>query len=106
MITLGVAVTVCIGVPTVQAGSHHGQVVVSVPTSADNLASCAHGGCPNGQNGETHGNCSMSCTGVSGLVPIIAVFQLGGAEDAALPSLDLAMVDRIIPPDPHPPKQI
>lgn len=106
-IMLIVAVATGFAVPVTQAGSqHHGQFFIGISTSMNSLASCKHGTCLVGQNAESHANCSVSCTGVSGQVPIMAAFHFNGAQGAMMPSLNRTMVEQTIPPDPHPPKHI
>jgi len=106
MIALIVAVATGFAVPAAQAGSHHAQTVAGVAMSADDLAGCAHDGCPVDQNAAMHATCFAACAGVSILSPAAAIVYLSVARDVLTPALDLAMVDRSVPPDPHPPKQI
>lgn len=103
MILLVVAVATGFAVPTVQSGTHHGPMAATVTMSAD-LAGCAHDGCPIDQGADMHGNCFAPCAGVTALPPATAMVHLSVALDVLTPSLDLAVVDRTVAPDPHPPK--
>jgi hypothetical protein len=105
MIMLIVAIATGFSVPAVQAQSHHGQTVASVAMSADSLAGCAHDGCPIDQKADMHGACFAPCAGVSVLSPPTTISYLAVAQDVLTPSLDRAMVDHTVAPDPHPPKQ-
>jgi len=105
MIMLIVAVATGFAVPTVQANWNHGQMVATATMSADHLAGCAHDGCPIDQGADMHGTCFAPCAGVSVLPPTTAMVYLTVARDVLTPSLDRAMVDRTVAPDPHPPKQ-
>jgi hypothetical protein len=106
MIALIVAVATGFAMPAAQAGSHHAQAVAGVAMSADNLAGCTHDGCPVDQHAAMHATCFTACAGVSILSPPAAIVYFSVARDVLTPSLDRAMVDRTVPPDPHPPKQI
>lgn len=105
MILLIVAVATGFAVPTVQAGSHLSPMAMAITMSADNLAGCAHNGCPIDQGADMHGTCFAPCAGVTALPPATAMVYLAVTRDILTPSLDLAMVDRTVAPDPHPPKQ-
>jgi hypothetical protein len=107
MIVLVVAFATGLSVPTVQAHSHHGQIIAPMAMSADHLAGCAQDGkCPIDQNTDMHGTCFASGTGVSALLLATAVIcQFSVTKDVLKPSFDRTMVGQTIPPDPHPPKQ-
>ena len=105
MIVLIVAIATGLSVPVAPAGSHHPEMVASLAMGADH-SDCAHDGCPVDQGAAMHAACFTTCAGVSILPPAAAVVYLNVARDVLMPSLDRAMVDRSIPPDPHPPKQI
>jgi hypothetical protein len=104
MIMLIVAIATGFSVPALQAQSHHGQMVASVAMSADNPAGCAHNGCPIDQKADMQGACFAPCPGVSVLPPATTISYLSVALDVLTPSLDRAMVDHTVAPDPHPPK--
>ena len=104
MIMLIVAIATGFSVPAVQAQSHHGQMAASVAMSADNPAGCAHSGCPIDQKADMQGACFAPCLGVSVLPPTTTISYLSVAQDVLTPSLDRAMVDHTVAPDPHPPK--
>jgi hypothetical protein len=106
MVALIVAVATGFAMPAAQAGSHHAQAVAGVAMSADDLAGCTHDGCPVDQHAAMHATCFTACAGVSVLSPPAAIVYFSVARDVLTPSLDRAMVDRTVPPDPHPPKQI
>jgi hypothetical protein len=106
MIVLIVAIATGFAVPVAPAGSHHAQTVASLAMSADDLAGCAHDGCPVDQHAAMHAACFTACAGVSVLSPPAATVYFSNARAVLTPSFDRAMVDRTIPPDPHPPKQI
>jgi hypothetical protein len=105
MIVLIVAIATGLSVPVAPAGPHHPQMVASLAMGADH-SDCTHDGCPVDQHAATHATCFTACAGVSVLPPPAAVVDLSLARDVLTPSLDRAMVDRAVPPDPHPPKQI
>jgi hypothetical protein len=105
MIMLIVAVATGLGVPAAHAELHHGQVIATAATSTDNFGTCAHDGCGSNQQADMQGTCFAPCAGVTALSTAAAIFHLTVGHDALTPSLDRAMVDRAIPPDPHPPKQ-
>ena len=104
MIMLIVAVATGFAVPAVQAGSHLSPMATAITMSADNLAGCAHDGCPIDQGADMHGTCFAPCAGVSTLPAATAMVHLPVARDGLTPALDRAMVDRTVAPDPHPPK--
>jgi hypothetical protein len=105
MIMLIVAIVTGFSVPGIQAQSHHGQMVASVAMGAHNPAGCAHDGCPIDQKADMQGTCFAPCAGVSVLSPTSTISYLSVAQDVLTPSLDRAMVDHTVAPDPHPPKQ-
>ena len=105
MTMLIVAIATGFSVPALQAQSHHGQMVATVAMGANNLADCAHDGCPIDQKADMHGACFAPCAGVSVLSTTATISYLTVAQDVLTPSLDLALVDRTVAPDPHPPKQ-
>jgi len=106
MIMLIVAFATGISVPTVQAHSHHGQMIAHMTMSADHLANCAQDGkCPIDQNTDMHGTCFATGTGVSALSATAAIYHFSVAKDVLKPSFGRTMVGQTIPPDPHPPKQ-
>ena len=104
MVMLMVAIATGFSVPAVQAQSHNGQMVASLAMSADNPAGCAHDECPIDQKAAMQGACFAPCPGVSVLPPMTTVSYLSVAQDVLTPSLDRAMVDHTVAPDPHPPK--
>ena len=105
MIVLVVAVATGFAMPVAPAGSHHGQTAVSLALGADHPAGCAHdGGCPADQNAPMQGTCFAACAGVTVLPPAVAAFSRAMTGSVLKPSRELALVDRGIPPDPHPPK--
>lgn len=106
IIMLMVAFATSLAVPAIPAEAHHSQMVATVSMSMDDHGACAHDGCPIDQQADTHGTCFASGTAASVLAPTTAIFYFALAQDVLVPSLDRAMVDRTIPPDPHPPKQI
>ena len=105
MIVLIVAIATGLACPSRKPESHHAQMVASVAMGADD-SDCAHDGCPVDQHAAMHAACFTTCAGVSILSPPAAIVYFSVARDVLMPSLDRAMVDRSIPPDPHPPKQI
>ena len=106
MIMLVVAFATGLSVPSVQAHSHHNQMLAPMTMSADHLADCAQDGkCPIDKNTGMHGTCFGTGTGVSALSATAVVYHFSFAKDVLKPSFNLTMVGRTIPPDPHPPKQ-
>jgi hypothetical protein len=105
MIMLIVAVATGFAVPAAHAELHHGQVIVNAAMNMDNFGTCAHDGCGINQQADMQGTCFAPCTGVTALSATTAIFHFTVGHDVLTPSLDRAMVDRTIPPDPHPPKQ-
>lgn len=105
MIMLIVVFATGFSVPTVQAQSHHGQMVASVAMSMDDHGNCVHDGCPIDQHSDMHGTCFASGTGVTALSTTAAIYHYSVAKDVLTPSLDRVMVGRTVPPDPHPPKK-
>jgi len=100
-----VAFVAGIVVPAAQAGSqHHSPTITTVSVSMADAGGCVHDGCPIGQQADMHGTCFAPCTGTTALPPAMAMVQLVVARDVLTPSLDLAVVDRTVAPDPHPPK--
>ncbi len=106
MIMLIVAFATSLAMPAIPAGPHHSQLVTTVAMSMGNHTTCAPDGCPIDQQANMNGTCLASGTGAGVLSPATAIFYFTAAQDVSTPSLDRAMVDRTIPPDPHPPKQI
>jgi hypothetical protein len=106
MIMLIVAVATGFAVPTVHAELHHGQVIVSAAMSTDGSGTCAHEGCGISQQADMQGTCFAPCAGVTVLSTTAAIFHFTVGHDVLTPALTHAMVDRAIPPDPHPPKQV
>jgi hypothetical protein len=104
MILLIVAVATGFAVPTVKAGTHHSPMVTGITMSADNPAGCTHEGCPIDHGSDMHGTCFAPCAGATVLPPATAMVHLAVERDVLTPSLDLAVVDRTVAPDPHPPK--
>jgi hypothetical protein len=105
MIMLIVAVATGLSAPVFPAEPHHGQRVATVAMSADNLATCAHRGCPLEQRADMHGSCFAACAGVSIVPsPTAAILYYFVGADVLRPKRDLAMVGQAFPPDPHPPK--
>ncbi len=104
MIMLIVAVATGFAVPVAQAMPAHGPMMATVAMNMDGLGTCAHDGCPLDQNVDMHGSCFVACGGVSVLPPVAAIFHYAAAQAVLAPSFDLALVDRSIRPDPHPPK--
>jgi hypothetical protein len=104
MILLIVAVATGFAVPAAHAATHHSQMAVTAIITMDHAADCAHEGCPIDQNVDMHGTCFAPCAGVTALPPATAMAYLTVARDVFMPSLDPAMVDRNVAPDPHPPK--
>jgi len=102
-IVLIVAVATGFAMPMPQAAPHHESVVVTAAMSMDG-SPCAHDGCPLEQSADMHGICSMTCGGLTVLMPPLAIAYRSIAPVIVAPTLDLAMVDHRIPPDPHPPK--
>jgi hypothetical protein len=105
MIMLMVAVATGVVMPAVHAELHHGQVIMSAAISTDNGGTCTHDGCGPSPLADMQGTCFAPCAGVTALSATTAKFQLTVGHAVLTPSLDRAMVDRTIPPDPHPPKQ-
>jgi hypothetical protein len=106
VIVLIVAVATGFAVPATFAGPHHDQTAISVAIGAGHSAGCAHDGCPIDQNAATQGACFSACAGVTVLPAAPATVCRAVVYDILTPSLDLAMVDRSIPPDPYPPKYV
>jgi hypothetical protein len=105
MIMLIVAIATGVGVPAAQAELHHGQVIASAAMSTNDFGTCAHDGCGINQQADMQGTCFAPCAGVTVLSATTGIFLFTVGHDVLTPSLDRAMVDRAIPPDPHPPKQ-
>ena len=106
MIMLVVTFATGLSVLTVQAHSHHDQMVAPMAMSADHLANCTQDGkCPIDPNTDMHGTCFATGTGASVLSATAAIYHFSAAKDVLKPSFDRAMVGRTVSPDPHPPKQ-
>lgn len=106
MILLAVAIATGFAVPASFAGPHHDQAAISLAMNMGHPAGCAHEGCPVEQNSTMQDTCFAACAGVTVLPPMPAAVFRAIAHDVLAPSLDLAMVDRSIPPDPYPPKHV
>ncbi len=105
MIMLIVAVATGVAVPAAHAEMHHGQVVATAAMSTDSGGTCAHDGCGIIQQADMQGTCFAPCAGVTALSATGAIFHFTPGRAVLPPALDRAMVDRSVPPDPHPPKQ-
>ena len=105
MIMLVVAFATGLSMPTVHAQSHHSQMIATVAMSADNHGDCAQDQYPLDHRADMQGTCCAASAGVSVLSQTTAIFYLAVTQDVLAPSLDLALAGRVIPPNPHPPKQ-
>jgi hypothetical protein len=105
MIVLIVAISTGFAAPMAQAGSHHGQAIATMAMGSDGAGDCAHAGCGIAQQADMQGNCFAPCAGVTALSTVAPISYFAAGHDVLTPSPALAMVDRAIPPDPHPPKQ-
>ena len=104
MIVLLVAVATGFAVPAYFAGPHHNQAAIGLTMDIAHPSGCVHDGCPVDQNTAMQDTCFAACAGVTVLPPIPTAVYRAIAHDVLAPSLDLAMIDRSIPPDPYPPK--
>jgi hypothetical protein len=105
MIVLIVAISTGFAAPMAQVGSHHGQVIATMAMGTGGSGACAHAGCGIAQQADMQGTCFAPCAGVTVLSTAAPMSYFAAGHDVLAPSLALAMVDRAIRPEPHPPKQ-
>jgi hypothetical protein len=105
MIVLFVAVATGVAVPAAHADLHHGQVIATAAIGMDGGGTCVHDGCGSNLPADMQGTCFAPCAGATMLSVAAPIFYFAVGHDVLTPSLGRAMIDRSVPPDPHPPKQ-
>lgn len=88
-----------------RADVHHNTPVYSVmsATTYDD-GGCVQDGCLIPQQHGSHGTCFASGLATSVLPPASSTHHFALVQDVLRPSLDRAMTEQVIEPDPHPPK--
>ncbi|HVX57337.1 MAG TPA: hypothetical protein VHA37_06395 [Candidatus Saccharimonadales bacterium] len=88
-----------------RADAHHNTPAYSVMSAITyEDGGCVHDGCSIPQHHDSHGTCFASGTATSALPPASSMRHFALVQDVLRPSLDRAMIEQIIEPDPHPPK--
>jgi len=106
MIMLIVAFAASLFVPAMPAFAYDDQTVIGMAMTTDNGGICTHDSCPVEQQADMQGACFASGAGPSVLSQIAGISYFTTAQGVLTPSLDRALVDRTVPPDLRPPKQV
>ena len=103
MIVLSVAIATGFMAHAAQSKPYHDQVAAFATIAGNHLTTGARDGCAGDQNVKVQVACFVTCGAVGALPPPAVIFNTVDAEILS-PSVDLAMIDHTIPPDPYPPK--